>query len=172
MRRLRPIALLALAMLSAPCAMAQWQWLDKDGRKVFSDQAPPPGIPDKNILKRPGQRNAAADPQAAASAAASAPAPAAPAPKVSGKDKDLEQKRKQAQAEEDEKKKAQEEEVARARAENCDRAKKSKATIDSGVRISTTNAKGEREIMDDTARAAEAKRMDAVIARDCKPAGG
>jgi hypothetical protein len=29
------------------------------------------------------------------------------------------------------------------------------------------NAKGEREIMDDAMRAAEGKRLDEVIARDC-----
>jgi hypothetical protein len=161
MRCLRLLVLPVAACLVSPLVLAQWQWVDKDGRKVFSDQAPPPGTPEKNIVKRPGQRTAAPEPEAPASAPA-------PAPKLSGKDKELEQKRKQAQADEEAKKKAQEEEIAKARADNCDRAKKGKAMLDSGVRISTMNAKGEREIMDDASRAAEAKRLEATIARDCK----
>ena len=31
--------LLLLACATASLAFAQWQWVDKDGRKVFSDQA-------------------------------------------------------------------------------------------------------------------------------------
>ena len=34
-------------------ALAQWQWIDKDGHKVFSDRSPPPEINEKDILKRP-----------------------------------------------------------------------------------------------------------------------
>jgi hypothetical protein len=45
--------------------------------------------------------------------------------------------------------------------------KRPQAQIDSGVRIARTNAKGEREILDDAARAVEAKRHEGVIARDC-----
>ena len=41
-------------------------------------------------------------------------------------------------------------------------------TLDSGVRIARTNEKGEREFMDDAARAAEAKRTQDIIASDCK----
>jgi hypothetical protein len=33
--------------------LAQWQWIDKDGRKVYSDRSPPSDIQEKNILKRP-----------------------------------------------------------------------------------------------------------------------
>jgi hypothetical protein len=158
--------LAVLACAAAPLAFAQWQWVDKDGRKVFSDQPPPADVPANKILRRPGSRAAEAMAEPAPAAVA---APAAP--KVSGKDKELEDKKKQAAAAEADKKKAQEEETARLRAENCDRAKRAKATIDSGVRLSTVNDKGEREIMDDNARAAEAKRVDNVIARDCKAAG-
>ena len=105
-----------------------------------------------------------------AAAAAETATPAASVPKVSGKDKELQEKKKLADAAEAEKKKAQEEEYAKMRADNCERAKRSKANFDSGVRISTTNAKGEREILDDAQRAAEAKRLEKIIASDCKPA--
>jgi len=157
--------LLGVALALPAASFAQWQWIDKDGRKVFSDQSPPADIPAKNILKQPGPRGRSVAP----AEPAAAPKPAAP--KLSGKEKELEDKKKQAEAAEAEKKKEQEEQVARDRAENCTRAKSAKATLDSGVRLTRTNDKGEREFLDDTQRAAEAKRLDAVIARDCKAPG-
>lgn len=165
--------LLTLAGCSfALTASAQWQWIDKDGRKVFSDRPPGAEIQEKNILKRPASSARLPVSEAVAAsqpaAAASAPAPKSSAPKLSGKDPQLEAKRKQAEEEEAAKRKAEEEKVAVARTENCERAKRGLATVQSGVRVSTTNAKGEREIMDDTARAAETKRLQDLISKECK----
>ena len=168
--------LIGLACTLPALAFAQWQWIDKDGRKVFSDQSPPADIPAKNIIKQPGGRAPAAAPAAAASAAAeaavagaSAAKGSASAPKVSGKDKELEEKKKQAEAAEAAKKKAEDEKLAKARAENCTRAKQAKAGFDSGERIARINAKGEREYMDDATRAAEAKRVQGIVDSECKP---
>jgi hypothetical protein len=153
-------ALIVLACAATPLAFAQWLWVDKDGRKVFSDQPPPPGTPADKILKRPSGARAM-EPEAEAAPAA------APMPKVSGKESELEAKRKAASAAEAGKKRAQEEQLAKDKAENCERAKRAKATLDSGVRLTQTNAKGETEILDDNARAAEAKRLDSAIAANC-----
>jgi len=166
MKMLR-IALLGLACAVPTMSMAQWQWIDKDGRKVFSDRPPPLETPQKNILKQPGVKAAPAE-APAAQAAAPAPAVKASAPQASGKDSELEQKKKALDAAEAAKKKAREDELATMRADNCVRAKRAKASLDSGVRISRTNDKGEREILDDAARAAESKHIQAVIASDCK----
>jgi type IV secretory pathway VirB10-like protein len=155
--------LVAIACFAATLALAQWQWLDSSGRKVFSDQPPPPGTPPEKILKQPGGRAAEPEPAQAASAAA----PAAPAPKVSGRDKVLDEKRRAAAAAEAEKRKSEETEVAKSTAENCQRARESRATLDAGTRLSQVNARGERVIMDDAARAAERQRLDEVIKRDC-----
>lgn len=154
----------AVTVLSCCGASAQWLWIDGSGSKVFSDTAPPPNIPEKNILKRPGARTEASAPVQEPSK----PAEAAPdAPKLSGRDEKLEAKKKQAEEAEQAKRKAEAERIAKARADNCERAKRAKATMDSGVRIATTNAKGEREIMDDKARAAEGQRLDGIIQSDC-----
>ena len=160
------LALLALACSAPLLASAQWQWVDKSGRKVFSDQAPPPDITPDRILKQPAGRGRIVETAPAAPVATAAPA--ANLPKPSGKDKALEDKKKQFEAAEAEKKKAEEQKVAEARAQNCNRAKLSKANFDSGVRISRVNEKGEREILDDEKRAAEVKILNDVIARDCK----
>ena len=190
--------------LASVSAMAQWTWMDKDGRKVYSDKAPPPDVLEKNILKRPGGQpkgspattagnTAAKGPDAAAGAAAGgaagatadiapdgappvlngATAPAAPAatasvPKLTGLEKELEQKKKQAADAVAAKKAEEEQKSAKIKIENCARAKTAKTTLDSGGRIGVTNAKGEREIMDDAARAAETKRVQGMIDASCK----
>ena len=158
------------ALLLSTAAMAQWQWLDTDGRKVFSDRAPPPSIPDKNILKRPGGARVLPTLTNQDSPAASADVPAATssAPKISGVDKELADKKKKAEQEEAAKRKAEEDKVAKAKAENCTRAKQAKANYDSGVRIAHVNKQGEREIIDDATRAAESQRIQAIIEADCK----
>lgn len=163
--------LAAVLALSVTGTWAQWQWLDKDGRKVFSDRAPGSDIPEKSILKRPGgQRATAAAPAISAEASGTPAAPALPssAAKGAGVDKELEAKKKQAEDAEAAKRKTEEERVAKAKIENCARAKQAKAAFDSGIRLSRTNAAGEREVMDDAARAAEAQRIQGIINTDCK----
>jgi hypothetical protein len=178
----KQLILLLAGWAIALSAAAQYQWIGKDGRKVFSDRPPPADIQEKDILRQPGGRRAAL-PQvpveqadAVGSSAAATPAVAAVkpkadpnAPKISGKDAELEAKKKKLEEEEAAKKKAEQEKVAQARAENCERAKKAVSTFQSGVRVASTNARGEREIMDDNARAAELKRVQAVADRDCGP---
>jgi hypothetical protein len=85
-----------------------------------------------------------------------------------GLDKELEARKKQAADAELAKRKADEEKVAKAHIENCARAKQAKATFDSGMRLSRTNAAGEREVMDDAARAVELKRLQGIMESDCK----
>lgn len=161
--------LTATVCMVAMTASAQWQWIDKDGRKVFSDRAPPAEVQDKNIVKRPGNRTAvAASSTGNADTAAPAPQPAVSAPKLTGTDKDLQDKKKKAEEAEAAKRKDEEEKVLKAKVENCARAKQAKASFDSGVRIARTNDKGEREVMDDSARASEMKRIQSVIETDCK----
>lgn len=172
------ILILALASgsLALP-ALAQWQWIDKDGRRVFSDRGPPAGIPVKSILKQPGVTNTVQPgPKSAMTATGSdsaAPAASAPgsktnAPQLLSKDTELEAKKKKAEEEAAAQKKAEEEKQAKAREESCRQAQKGLVTMQSGVRVSTTNAHGEREFMDDATRAAETKRLQGIADSDCK----
>lgn len=163
-----------LLCLAAAGAQAQWQWIDKEGRRVFSDRGPPPDIPAKNILKQPGGAKAPGSAVADAAAPAARPASDAaegqelPAPKLSATDRDLAEKKKQAEAAAAAKTKAEEERFQKAKAENCERARANKVLVDSGVRMAQTDAKGERVILDDAARAAELKRIQVVIDTSCK----
>lgn len=157
---------------------AQWGWTDKDGRRIFSDQGPGSEVADKNIFKRPPNARttgAVVAAQPAASSAAtpasgptSAPKTAASGLKISGKDAELEKKKKEAEALEAAKQKAEDDKIAAQRKENCQRAKSGMTNYTSGIRIATINAKGEREIMSDADRAVETKRLQDIIATECK----
>mgnify|MGYP000577211778 CR=1 FL=1 len=166
---------LALSLISlCGTAMAQWQWLDKDGRKVFSDRAPSPDVLEKDILKRPNvfAKPVAAAAKDAATGEAEASAAIPPVPRNAAApgalDKELEAKKKQAADAEVAKRKAEEDRVAKAKVENCNRAKQAKSSFESGTRISRTNASGEREVLDDTARAVELKHVQGIIDSECK----
>ena len=170
------IRLLSALVVACCCAsaFAQWQWIDKDGRKVFSDRAPSPEIAEKNIVRRPAGRMQNAPAPAADATSAETPqvaaAPTLPASgaKGSGVDKELEAKKKQAADAELAKRKAEEDRITKSKIENCARAKQAKTTFESGVRVSRTSATGEREIMDDAARSAELKRIQGIVDSDCK----
>lgn len=179
--KMHKLLLLAVACTWAMGAAAQWQWTDKDGRKVFSDRPPPQDIPEKSILKQPGPPPArvmtapgagadAANADAATGASATAAAtPAKPGASAAGagKDKALEEKKAQAEAAEAARKKADEQKLAKAKAENCNRARQARAAFDSGRPITQTNAQGERIFLDEAGRTAESKRLDGIIAADC-----
>lgn len=163
-------------------ALAQWQWVDQDGRKVFSDRPPPADIPERNIVRRPhviqeSEISGIPPASAGASAAGGADSNAVQKAPTSGKavtpvtpkgqDPALEARKKAAEEQAAAQKAAEAERQAQARRENCQRARQAQNTLDSGIRIAQVNAQGERIIMDDAARAAETQRNQAVLRADC-----
>ncbi len=176
-RALAAASFAALAVAASLPAHAQYQWIDGSGRRVFSDQPPPPGTPQKNILKQPAARPAApapaadeAESSAAGSTAAPAAAPQASTPQAAAptaQDKALQEKLKKAEAEEAAKKKAEADRLAAQKAENCKRAISAKALLDSGQRIMQSDGKGGRSFMSPEQRAAETKRIEEVMRNDC-----
>lgn len=155
---------LILACAFPVAALAQWQWMDKDGHKVYSDRAPPPEIADKDILKQP----AGAVRFGGANVAPPAPKDAASAPKPAGKDPVLEAKKKLSDEEEEAKRKLSGDKLARDRAQNCDRARSSLLVAKSGVRLKAANAAGELVFLSDPERVVEIDRLQGIIASDCK----
>lgn len=157
-------------------ASAQWAWTDKDGRKVFSDRAPSADVPDKSIFKRPGSGARLPSQDLTLNAVPGEPAPktSAPTAQAGGKapptgiDKDLVERKKKEELAQAAQRKAEEDRISKAKADNCQRAKLAQKGLDSGVRISHINSQGEREIMDDAARAAETKRVQSIVDSDCK----
>jgi len=143
---------------------AAWKWRDAAGQVHVSDLPPPLTIPTKDILDRPPlQRKAAAAEAAAASAASAVSASTGPK-----SDPELDARRKRAADEQSAQQRQQQERDLAVRAENCSRAKGALAGLADGQRMTRTNAKGEREVMDDKDRADEMQRARAAIASDCR----
>lgn len=159
------LAALALMLQSAP-AEAQWKWRDSRGQIHISDIPPPRDVPEKDVLQRPelAVRKPAPPPPAAT---ASAPAVAGPSGKVPV-DAELEERKRKAEQEQAARAKAGEQRAAAVRKDNCQRARDQLATLDSGQRIARIKADGEREILDDNARARETQRAREAIASECR----
>jgi Domain of unknown function (DUF4124) len=161
--------LLAIAASGAH-AQSLWKWRDASGQLHISDTAPPPGTPAKNIISSPAGApvtltTATSSTSTTTSTVATPPAASgAPAPET-----ELEKRKKAA-----EKEKADRDALAQKndaiRKDNCTRATNDAASIQSGVRIATTNAQGERGFLDDAQRAAELRRVQDIAAANCGPA--
>jgi hypothetical protein len=183
-----PCLVASFAFLFSVSAMAQYIWLDASGRKVFSDQPPPPNIPTKRILKDPGKPPASSEPtatndstaktsevmdpsdpknQAKAAAADAAGKATESLKKSSTKDKDLEAAKKKIDDEAAAKKKTEEEARKVAKADNCQRAKQGKMQFETGRPIASVNAKGERIVLDEAARMVETKRLEGIMSANC-----
>ena len=186
--KLIKLLLIALAMGAAVPAMAQWQWIDKDGRKVFSDRPPGLDVPEKNIVKRPKGYGAlsgvqtsgtgpalrdvappAEDGDAAPVTPADSTAPAAKAADKAktGKDKELEAKKAAEEKAKADAEKANKDKQVAAKADNCKRAQQQKAMYDTGKAVRMPNEKGEMVFQNADQRAAEIKRTDEAIFNNC-----
>lgn len=163
--------LISLSWAAAAQAQAIWKWRDASGAIQISDRAPPKDVQDKDILQRPTNIRPATVADAAA-AAASAVAPTMPATAASGVDSELEAKRRKLLQDQKAQRQAQEaaqkERQQAARAENCERTRNYLAALDGGQRLARLNAKGEKEVLDDAARADERQRTLAQIEQNCR----
>ncbi len=180
LQALTVVATLCLSLLSLPAA-AQWMWRGADGQVNASDRPPPPGVAQKDIIKRPaaesrsrpqgavaaGVASTGASAASAPAAAASAAASAASAP-ATALEREAQTRKQAAEAEKAAKAKADEDRQAAVRASNCRNARSQAASLESGVRVVRTNEKGEREVLDDRGRQEELKRARDAIASDCR----
>jgi len=141
----------ALAMAFAAASFAQqYKWVDKDGKTQYGD-IPPPGVKATRLKgsAAPTGAPAAESKAAAKDAKAAAKGPLTPA------EQEAEFRRRQLEAQKSrdkDEKTAQERETRRA---NCANAQDHVRFLESGQRISRTDAKGERYFVDDDQRAAE-----------------
>jgi hypothetical protein len=158
MRALLPLHLLTatLLALAANGAAAQYVWVDAKGIKQFSDRPPPPSVPTKNILKQPGPARIEAEP------AAAAVEPAQPAaPTLAEREADY-RKRAQEKAEAG-LKAAEQARIQAARQQSCASARAYLAQLNSGERIGSVGANGERGFMGDAERAQHISNAQRVL---------
>jgi hypothetical protein len=83
-------------------------------------------------------------------------------------EKDMDFKKRQQETSEKAEKSEKEKAAAADKRENCDRAQKQLALLESGQRIATTDDKGERQIMEDAERDKEMERARRFVSESCK----
>ena len=174
-RRFAALFVAALAGTYACGAAAQWAWKEDNGRVVYSDRPPPPSIKATQILRQPAVAapTPTPAPQGASPAAAEterAPAaesrPAASGPK-SIAERDMEFRKRQQERADSERKALEDQQKAAAKAADCERSRRYLRALEEGVRITKTDASGNREYLDDAQRAAEVERTRKMVQQAC-----
>lgn len=155
------VGLLALAF-AAP-AVAQWAWRDDTGRTVYSDRPPPASVKSDQILRQPSNQTFGT---AGAPAPASDGKDATKAPKTLA-EREMEFRKRMQENAEAEKKQADEQQRNQQNAAECERMRGYLKALEDGQRIARTDAQGNREILDDAARATEVKRVRDGLNRNC-----
>jgi len=151
------IIFLGMALALATAASAQlYRWVDKDGRVHYTSTPPPAGAQARTL---PG--GAAADAAAPAADKADSNTPLTPSEQEQAfRKRRLEEQKAQ------EKAAASAQEQA-AKQENCNRARETLATLQSGQRIRRTNAQGEQYYLDDSARESEIQSAQRAVQDWC-----
>jgi hypothetical protein len=164
---------LAAILATATVAAQVYRWVDKDGKVHFSDQPPPSdakGVSAKRIDAKPASGSTpAAAPKDGKVEPKALPAEAVKPESqktLAEKAKDFEKRR--ADEAEASKKAADEAKVKAINQERCRDAQAFVRTLESGRPMSTTNAAGERVIMDEKARDAEVAKARSAAAEVCR----
>jgi hypothetical protein len=153
---LKPVLLAACLLVAWPTTAQIYEWRDARGMLNYSDR-PPPGVAAK--LVRPGNSAAAAD-DASGDGSGEPQTPA-------WMERDRELRERRAQTAEARARADEERRLAAVREADCKQARGQLMALESGQRISRFNERGEREILDDTARTAELARTRAWLDANC-----
>jgi len=166
------LPLLVLALVAAPDASAQYQWRDADGRMVYSDLPPPASVAPAAVLKAPTRVTPVETTSGSAASTSTAPGPAvstASAAPQSAADREMEFRKRRLERAEAEKKAAEAEARSQRAQQACTETRGEIRTLESGVRISRMNERGEREYLDDAQRASRLDAARKSMQEACKP---
>jgi hypothetical protein len=160
LKYLTGFALFVAACQFSTSALAQYVWLDDHGVKQYSDTPPPTNVPQNRILKQPhataNYSSTPKDDDKASDASADKAPPTQADKEADYKKRHEEQAAKQKKAD-DEAKRTQQ------NADNCARAKSYAENLQSGARIQTTDANGQRGFLSDDERAKEEARTQDIL---------
>jgi hypothetical protein len=148
---------MALTVTAMNASAQTYQWKDSAGHTVISD-TPPPGS------AKEGSRTIGGKTPVTNTPGATKPAEA---PKTFA-EKDMDFKKRQQESAEKSAKDAKDKSLAAEKRDNCDRAQKQVALLESGQRIATLDEKGERRILDEAEQANEMERARRVANESCK----
>lgn len=161
------------ALVGAAHAADIYKFRDASGRIIYSDSPPPkgrgaeklPAVP--TLPPSPATRPADGGGGDAAGRSTAQDAAKSAAPKTLA-ERELESRKRREAEQEQAKKAEQEAQQAAMRKQNCDAAQRQIAAIESGQRLARFNEKGEREFLDDAARARELDSARKAAADWCK----
>jgi len=154
------LAILVAAVAGTVSVQAQtYQWRDKNGHTVISDTPPPGSAKTAQII-------GGAPPAPTVAPAAGSNEKTAEAAKTTA-EKDLEFKKRQQDAKEKADKDAKEQAVAAEKKENCERAKRNLAALESNQPVGTVDENGQRQVMDGNQREQEIERARKIMADSC-----
>lgn len=176
-----PNVLILCLLVAFPASAQIYQWKDAQGRTHYSD-TPPPTEPVKTLQAKPRApivpneetppaAEAGAETQAGEAAAEEkkpAEGKAEAAKPQTAAEKDAEFRKRRAAEAEAADKAAKERQRAEDMRRSCDQARGQLAALQNSRRVTRYNASGEREFLDDSARAAELERTQKYIADNCK----
>lgn len=156
----KSLLLVALLLAAAGASGQQYKWVDRNGRVQYGD-TPPPGVSAQPLrgFARPAAPAPAEAPAAGDAAAKKGPPTMA--------ERDAEFRKRREEAEKEQQKQARAEQEAKTRKDNCERAQASARYLESGQRVTRTDAKGERYYLDDAAIANEAARARQMVKEWC-----
>lgn len=162
------------ALVGVVQAADVYKYRDASGRIIYSDSPPPKGrgaeklpavpTPTPSPATRPTEGGGGGD---AAERSTAQDAAKSAAPKTLA-ERELESRKRREAEQEKAKKAEQEAQQAAMRKQNCDAAQRQIAAIESGQRLARFNEKGEREFLDDAARARELDGARKAAADWCK----
>ncbi len=155
---------IALAAAAVGTAHAQaYRWVDKNGHVGYGD-TPPPGVKTTPLrIVVPAAPSAPAAPDQDANGGKKAKqGPLTPA------EKELDFRRRMKEAQEAAAKADKERQDAEAKKANCETARQSLRTLESGQRIMRVDSKGERYFISDTQRAQDTARARESVSEWCK----
>lgn len=165
------ISFAIFGLFIAATGHAQYIWVDDKGTKQFSDLPPPAATPKNRILKTP-QRTVSApandskDTSQDVASGTVLPNEKLQKPVTTASKNEDYMKRKLEQEEKD-KKAATEKQAASDKANNCERARSYQQSLESGVRIASTDKNGERSFLGDEQRTKELADLKRTLS-DCK----
>jgi hypothetical protein len=145
------IVLVSSLLIAAAASAQQYKWVDQDGKVRYGD-VPPPGVK-ATRLKPPAQ----------------GAAPAAAAKKDAGKALTPEQafRKRQEESAKERETQAKADQDAQVKRENCTRAQDALRTLESGLRISRTDSKGERYFLEEAEVAQETAKARQTVQQWC-----
>jgi len=131
----------AMSLAFAAGAAAQmYRWVDKDGKVRYGD-TPPPGVNARALGAPTAPGAPAAAPETAAKDAKKGP--------LTPAEEEKEFRKRQVDAQKAAAKAEQEQKDAQTRIDNCNRAQAALRTLETGQRVVTTDAQGERYYLND-----------------------